>query len=185
MKLFLKKSTLFFLLTCTGIMLLLMLYTGSSLHTPETPEGILNLEFANTDKKVSQVLGIWKKYADSTTDIITDAKNNTYLDFIFLLFYSLFLFTCCRQLAHSLLHQEVFKKIFFIASACALVTGLLDVIENICMLVSLYGAGSDTVAMVTTIAAFIKWILVFLIIVCIACGILYRYKLSIKQKGYN
>lgn len=165
--------------------MLLMLYTGRSLNTPETPEGILNLEFAYTGKIVNQVLGIWKKYPDSTTDIINAAKNNTYLDFIFLVFYSLFLFTCCRQIAHSLLHKKVFKKIFFIASACALLTGLLDIIENIGMLVSLNGTGSDTVAMVTTIAASIKWILVFLVIVCIACGILYRYKLSIKQKGYN
>ena len=185
MKLFLKKSTLFLLLTCTGIMLLLMLYTGSSLHTPETPAGILNLEFAYTGKKGNQVLDNWKKYADSKADIITAAKNNTYLDFIFLLFYSLFLFTCCRQLAHSLLHQELFKKIFFIASACALITGLLDIIENIGMLISLHRTGSDTVAMVTTISAVIKWMLVLLIIVCIACGIIYRYGFFRKQIGYN
>ena len=182
MKLFLKKSTLFFLLTCTGIFLLLMLYTGRSLRTPETPEGILNLEFAYNGKKVNQVLGSWKKYADSTEDIITAAKNNTYLDFIFLFFYSLFLFTCCRQLARSLLHQEVFKKIFFILSACALLTGLLDIIENTGMLVSLNGAGSDAVAKVTTISAGIKWILVLLLIVFIACGFIYRYSFFRKKR---
>ena len=130
MKLFSNRITFWILLAGTAIMLPVMFLSGRPLNTPETPGGILCLEFANTAKKVNTIIRAWETRSTTERDIIAAAKVNTCLDFIFLLFYSLFLFTTCRQLVAAMPGKKIFSLIFHIAAVFALIAGLLDIFEN-------------------------------------------------------
>ena len=76
------------LLAGTIIMMVVMFVSGRPLTTAGTPQGILCLEFATSADEVEEVLNSWKMANSKKTDVIQAARNNTYLDFIFLLFYS-------------------------------------------------------------------------------------------------
>lgn len=174
MKLFYKKSTFYLFLTGTVIMMIVMICSGHLLNTTQTPKGIICLELANTHQKVQHILSAWKISSTSGTDLIAVAKNNTGLDFVFLFFYAVFLFTCCVQLAHSFPQQKIFSKTFYAMAACALAAGVLDIFENIGMLKSLNGKGSEWIAAATAFVSYIKWSLVIWVIGFIAAGLIYR-----------
>jgi hypothetical protein len=79
------------------VMIIVMAKTGAVLKTPEASMGILNLEFAYNTSKITPILFSWESI--NSVDIITAAKNNTYWDFVFLLFYALFLLYSCKKIA--------------------------------------------------------------------------------------
>lgn len=160
MNLFYKRSTLYILLISTVIVAVLMFLQGSPMKAGEAG-GILSLEFAPTKMDVEAVLEIWEEESTPGTNIINTAINNTRLDFIFLLCYSFFLFTCVKQLSVYFSAKNIFR---FMAAA-ALLAGLLDIVENIGMLQSLDGNISDKTAFITAVAAYFKWILVIVVIV--------------------
>lgn len=147
-----KKRGILILLVGTIIMIVVMAKTGALLNTPATPLGILDLEFAYNTTKTDVVLTAWSLQPGSTVDNISAAKINTYLDFIFLLFYSLLLFFTCDKIA--LINKS--KTGVSIANG-AIWAGLLDIIENAGMLMTLSGNGSGTVAFITTSCSIIKW----------------------------
>jgi hypothetical protein len=91
-----KKYALLILLIGTAIMIVVMTKTGATLKTAATPKGILDLEFANSISKVTTVTAAWAP--NNEVDNIGAAKTNTWLDFIFLVFYSLFLFLSCKKI---------------------------------------------------------------------------------------
>ena len=184
MKLFYNRITFWILLAGTAIMLPVMFLSGRPLNTPETPRGILCLEFANSAQKVNNILSSWETRSTTERDIIVAAKVNTCLDFVFLLFYSLFLFTACRQLVAAMPGKKIFSLILHMASVFALIAGLLDIFENIGMLKSLDGHVSDQVAINTVTFATIKWLLVLAVILFIAGGSLYRYLVK-RREAYN
>jgi hypothetical protein len=159
-----KKYLLLILFVGTMIMIVVMAKTGAPLKTPTTPLGILDLEFAYNNTKVNTVLGAWKPTLQD--DKIEAAKINTYYDFVFLSFYSLFLFFSCRQIA-----QSNNSKIGDAIAKGALLTGVLDIIENIGMLVSLSNHSSNMITMGTTIISIIKWGLAIAAVLYVLWGI--------------
>jgi hypothetical protein len=177
MKLLYKDFAFRLLLAGTAVMMIVMFITGRPLTNPSTPKGILCLEFAKTGTAVDGIISSWKKAAGGTNAIVDAAMVNTYLDFIFLFFYSLFLYSFCLRLANSLGKMKNAAKYFRLLAVLSLTAGLLDVMENAGMLTSLNEAGSDEVAMLTAIAAIIKWSLVILIILSLATGLVYRKRL--------
>jgi hypothetical protein len=150
-----KKLLLPFLLIGTMVMIVIMAKTGATLKTPTTSKGILNLEFAYDTVKTNSIIKAWAP--TSTSNNIRTAKNNTYWDFVFLFFYSLFLFYSCKKLA-----QINTSKIGLLIAKGALLAGVLDIGENMGMLVTLSNLSSNTIAMLTTILATIKWLLVII-----------------------
>ncbi len=148
----------FVLLAGTMIMFFLMRPTAKKLYTPQTHLGILNLEFAYNNSQTSNILNAWQG------DGIEAAKINTYIDFGLLLFYSVFLFYCCNNLA--LNFNGNIRRIGLLLSKGALIAGALDLIENSGMLITLGGHQQAFIAMVTTVCASIKWIIAIM-------GILY------------
>lgn len=181
MKLFHKKSTFYLLFTGTVIMMFVMIYSGHLLNTTHTPKGIICLELANTYQKVQHILSAWKTSSTIDNDLISIAKNNTRLDFVFLFLYAFFLFTCCIQLAHSLTQRKIFSTTFYAMAVCALAAGVLDIFENIGMLRSLNGNGSERVAAATAFISYMKWSLVILVIFFISAGIIYKCHFRIKH----
>jgi len=145
-----KKYLLLILLIGTGVMIVVMTKTGATLKTPATPRGILDLEFASNSSKVAIVTTAW------AGDNIGAAKTNTYLDFLFLIFYSLFLFFTCKKIAR--LSSGWFSNTGLLFAKGALIAGLLDVLENSGMLYNLsFSNGPGIVALLTTTCSLIKW----------------------------
>lgn len=177
MNLFHKRSTLYFLLSGTVTMIFIMLITGRPLNTAATPSGIINLELAYTHAKVLAVLSAWNN------DIIAAAKTNTYFDFLFLVFYAFFLYSCCIQLAKVLPREKKISKWLKNFAIASLISGFLDILENIGMLMSLAGNGSERVAMFTAIFSLIKWLIVIFLLLLIIAGFVVKLKTSRKQEG--
>lgn len=146
-----------FIIAGTFIMIYVMMSTGEPLKTPATPLGILNLEFAYNLPKTTHVLNAWVLTGTAEMDNIKIAIKNTWLDFIFLFFYSLFLFYSCKSIAESF-SGRLQKTGKYLAIA-AMYAGLLDIAENAGMLLSLNGFSSNELALFTAICATIKWIL--------------------------
>ncbi len=88
-----KNYLLLFLLAGTLVMMVVMSKTGESLNDPpQTPCGILNLEFAYNAALSQQVIKAWAPAEG--IDRIKAAKNNTWFDFIFLFSIPFFYSNC-------------------------------------------------------------------------------------------
>lgn len=159
----------------TLVMMVVMSITGKPLKTPETPSGIIALEMAGTSNKVNDILDAWRLprmftlNPDGTphniggqplTDRIAVAKQNTYYDFIFILFYTALFYMLCKATVRWLnIHGHTTFLGTFLSMA-VIVSAFLDVIENTGMLISLSGNVSDATAAITFIASIIKWSIV-------------------------
>jgi hypothetical protein len=152
-----KKINWLFLVAGTFIMLYVMASTGESLTTPATPLGILHLEFAYNSSIAHEVMEAWTPTAINPVDNINVAIKNTWLDFIFLFFYSLFLFYACKSISESF--TGFINKLGRLLAMGALNAGMLDIVENAGMLITLNGFFSDSISLLTAICSGIKWIL--------------------------
>lgn len=141
--------------------------TGAPLKTPDTSMGILNLEFANTAEKADAVVHAWSTGIHA--DNITIAKNNTYWDFLFLFFYSGFLFVACRKIAANI--SGPVAKAGYLIAAGALLAGFLDILENAGMLLTLSGQGSSVIAFATSTVSIIKWTLALIAVLYVLTGL--------------
>ncbi len=162
----------------TMLMIYIMSVTGKPLKTGTTPSGILNLEFASSAAATAKIVNAWEKES-----LIRKAEINTYWDFVFLLFYSALLFILCRGVSNRISGKNFLNKTGKFLAAGALAAGMLDVLENGGMLVSLAGIIQDNISLFTFTASVIKWLLVILCILYIIGGTLYI--LFKKRKAYN
>ena len=149
-----KYSLLFFFIGAIT-MAVIVTMSGDKLKTDATPHRILDLEFAYNIAKTAKVLDAWTPV--SPFDRIAIAKQNTWLDFIFLFFYSIFLFLASKAISR--LFGGSFGRAGKLIARGALIAGLLDILENTGMLITLSGSGSDTIALFTTICSVAKWLL--------------------------
>jgi len=152
----------------TIAMIFVMSMTGATLKTPATPHGILDLEFAYDAAKTSAVMNAWAPV--NGLDNIASAKTNTWFDFLFLFFYSIFLFLASKRIAKNI-KGPVARAGNIIATA-ALFAGFLDVLENTGMLISLGGHGSGTISFLTTFFSVIKWALALIAVLYLLTGLL-------------
>ncbi|CAN5552904.1 hypothetical protein BH11BAC3_BH11BAC3_19970 [soil metagenome] len=176
-----NKLLFLFLFCGTLLMMVVMAKTGSSLKTAETPNGILDLELANTSLKTNRVIGAWKLVKD--TDVVYNAKINTWLDFIFIFFYSLFLFYCCGILTAN--SKGWLNNIGHRFHRAIPIAGLFDIFENTGMFLSLNGHVSDINSIFTTVCSASKWLIVIFALLYIAIGggvILYQKASKLKTK---
>ena len=160
-----KKYTIPFFLLGSVVMIYVMAKTGAPLKTPATLHGILDLEFAYNAEQTTVEIQAW-----ASLDNIVAAKLNTWLDFLFLFFYSLFLFFACKKIAGTF-HGMVAKSGQLIAKG-ALVAGFLDILENMGMLIALNGHISGSIALCTTFVSVIKWVLAIMALLYVLTGVI-------------
>ncbi|MCP9750652.1 hypothetical protein EGI32_06675 [Ferruginibacter sp. HRS2-29] len=183
----------------TLVMVVVMSITGKPLKTPETPSGIIALELAGNKAEVEEVLTAWgfpffanpegrargfrsmAAVFGHTGAKIKAAKQNTYYDFIFILFYTALFYMLCKATVRWLNNQGHTTFLGTFLSKAVIVSAFLDVIENTGMLLSLSGNISDGSAAITFIASIIKWSIVaitilYLLIFGIYFGIYSRRK---------
>jgi hypothetical protein len=159
-----KNKRLVFLLAGTLLMTIVISIQGASLTTPSTPKGILDLEFAYNTVRANAVVNAWT--ATSGTDNVFRAKMNTCIDFAYLFFYSLFFFHACKLLAASF--SGFLGITGHLLAKGALAAGILDILENTGMLLTLTGHLSKYTTLLTFIFSISKWALVITIILYIA-----------------
>lgn len=147
-----------FIIAGTLMMAYVMAESGKTLKTPETPQGIINLEFAHNRQRVNEVMMAWTFPGTNNIDNISVAIQNTWFDFIFLFFYSLMLFYACRSISSA--YNGILNKSGKLLAMGSLYAGLFDIAENAGMLFSLNGYTSDTIAFFTVCFSAIKWALV-------------------------
>lgn len=152
-----KKINWLFIVAGTFMMLYIMVRTGKPLETAATPWGILNLEFAFNVANANAVIKTWALQQTGNISHVKIAIQNTWLDFIFLFFYALFLFYSCKTIAESF--EGPLQTMGKFLAMGALNAGLLDIAENAGMLLMLNGFSSNGIALLTSICSFIKWML--------------------------
>ncbi len=141
----------FILFAGTIIMIGVMRWHANSLtKTASTKAGIVALEFAKTKQRADEITNTW-----SNAGLQQHAINNTYIDFIFILFYSLFLFSA--NWLFSIKQYSVSKKITQFIALCGLTAGLLDIIENFFLLKMLHLNISNGEAYITWWLAAVKF----------------------------
>lgn len=159
-------KTLLPLFLGTIVMMVVLQWQGSELKTASTPLKIVSLEFAKTKEEAQIVLEAWKPV--DSINRLTIAGKNIYLDFIFILFYSLFLFAACRKIRyHSQKWQKKAGKNF---AFMGLAAGGFDIIENILMLRTLDGNYDIFTTLATFVCAAIKFSLAAFSILYIFLG---------------
>ena len=120
-----------------------------NLENRHTVKGIISLELAKTHEQAKVVTADWN---------IPGAITNTYLDFVFIVVYSLFLFFGVYRLADRLKNPENLLK--YLAWLAPL-AGLLDFVENYKMLIFLNDANSFQSAYAASI---LKWGIIALLV---------------------
>lgn len=106
------------------VMIAVMQKQGAALVTPVSPKGIIDLEFARTEERLSQLLLFMDGQA---------LRINLYLDFLFIFAYTWFLYTACLYIRS----KTVWVKASGIFSAVAMSAGFFDVAENFILLLIL------------------------------------------------
>src|SRR5438105_1995135 len=110
------KRNLLIALVSVVAMIFAMRWQGRSLVTPQSSNGILDLEFAKTAERLQQLRLFWNHAI---------VLQNIYLDFLFILTYAWFLTAACSAVRNN-------RSALF--SALALSAAAFDVLENFLMI---------------------------------------------------
>jgi uncharacterized membrane protein YhaH (DUF805 family) len=153
-----NKVKLTWLLLFTLLMMVAMKVQWNIANS-HTAQGIIPLELAKTHAGAKVITADWN---------IPGAIENTYLDFAFIIVYSLFLFFGVYRLADRLKYPEnLLKYLAWLAPLAA----ILDFIENYKMLIFLNDANSFESAYTASI---LKWgivALLFLMFIYLSCRV--------------
>jgi hypothetical protein len=158
------KQFLFFLLAGTLVMIIVMRWHGKPLtQTPSAKAGIVSLEFAKSKHKANTIVQEWKRAPGA--DLKKHAINNTWIDFIFILFYSLFLYSACYYF--SLKQKKAAASFLRAVALLGLTAGLLDAVENYFLFQMLNEQITNTQALLTFWLAAFKFSLAGICVLCI------------------
>lgn len=153
------------------LFMLALRFQGQHLITPSAPNGILSLELSHNADQTAMIASEW------VGSIRISFYLNMLLDFIFIIFYGLFLYTSCRYIS---LLNPTWKRLAAIMAAASLTAMSFDVIENVLMVTSVTMATDPTITFLTQLFAILKFSLVagVLVFIIIAWLIYYIKKLK-------
>jgi hypothetical protein len=171
-----KKLLIPFFITGTIVMIIVMGKTGKPLKTITTPGGIVNLELAYNTVKTNTVFRAW--HINTAESKIEAAKTNTYWDFLFIFFYAGLLFLSCNKLSTMYKPGVGFNKAGKLIAKLAIIAGVLDVMENICMLQSLSGNINNAFALMAAVCATLKFMFLIMAVLYIlgSLPVLIKYR---------
>lgn len=148
-------------------MILVMKWQGADLITPVSPKGILDLEFARSDKTLAELKLFWND---------RDLTLNIYLDFLFIAAYVWFLTTACRHMGKS---GAKWSGIF---NGLALAAGSLDVLENCLMLLIWNGGLESSWLQAVYFIALIKFVLAGTVVLYLLVTLPLLFRRNVKDK---
>ena len=127
-------------------MIVVMRWQGSELISPQSPKGIIDLEFAKTSERLQQLKLFWN---------YESVLQNIYLDFLFIIAYTWFLVTACKAVNNR-------RNATF--SALAISAGAFDVLENFLMILVWKERFKPSVVQMVYYVAAIKFLLAGIVI---------------------
>ena len=136
---------------------------GKPLSTDKLPKGILAIELPWTAERAFEVVASWEQKG-----LLGIAREQVYYDFLFLVLYPFTLSILCAWLAGSVPPKWTITGM--LVSWAVLLSGPLDAIENIAILRMLRGSQNAPAPQIASIAAAIKFTLVFAAFGYLAAG---------------
>jgi membrane-associated HD superfamily phosphohydrolase len=139
------KTRLLLSFALTLVMILVMRWQGSALVTPQSPKGIIDLEFAKTPERLQQL----QLFMDREK-----VAQNIYLDFLFIAAYCWFLVAACRYIQLKTNWNKWSNMFLSLAIAAA----MFDVFENFLMLLIFNGRFQPSLMEVVFYTALVKFV---------------------------
>lgn len=138
-------------------MVVVMRGQGATLVNTVSPHGIIDLEFAGTVDRYNEITSSWQR---------NDMLLNMYLDFLFIIAYTLFFLACYKSGKHYLKGNsyKVFRWL-------AITAAMMDVAENVFLLIAMHGKPSNFLMQAAGTCAGIK----FLLVIFLAIWLLYIF----------
>lgn len=137
------------------LMFIIMRVQGGSLKTAISPRAIVDLEFADTDARLHELLMNWD---------ISVVKMNIWLDFLFIVAYVAFLSVSAEICAWKW-NNAILRNTGLWLARMAYLAGVLDLAENLLMLQSIAGHYNDASLQLTFYCAAIKFAMAGLVLV--------------------
>jgi hypothetical protein len=164
-----QKKYFTVLLITTIVMMVMMNFIGSPLTTPSAPSGIVSCEFAFSPARAQEIINSWSNNAQLRAAFIQG------LDFLFPLVYSAALGLGCILAANSLRARG--KKLALLGTPLAwglVLAAICDYIENIALLILLFGRVQSPFPEIAGVCALIKFSIIFIAIGYILYGLVVR-----------
>jgi hypothetical protein len=125
-----------------------MILHGAALKVPGvTPRGIIDLELAATVDHATEIYNAWHPH------LTKRAINNTGIDFLFIVSYSMFLYSSARLTSR----LSTLKKSGLFISKLMVVAAIFDVLENVLMFSTLSAHFKKEIVAATYIFASLKF----------------------------
>jgi hypothetical protein len=155
----------------TLLLVVLMRDQGKPLISCNTPQGILNLEFASTPALAQGVVSEWKTVICNNITNINTAITNTKIDFVFIAFYVLFFYMTSLILSQSM--PGFAGGTGAILKWGIVLAGILDIAENLLMFNTLNGSITANGTFCTSLFAAIKFVIVLACFLYLLIGVLW------------
>ena len=139
-------------------MIIVMRWQGSALISPQSPKGIIDLEFAKTTEKLKQLQFFWNHET---------VLENIYLDFLFIAAYTWFFVTACKAVNND--KSRLFSSVAIAAAA-------FDVLENFLMILVWNERFSPSVLKIVFYVAAIKFLLIGIVVGCLLLSLFGLFK---------
>ncbi len=155
----------------TVIMIVAMRWMAVGLESKYSPLGIINFELAKNYGEAKDIIGE------------VGAKKmqwNTAVDFLFIVAYTSFFLLSCKALMDNY-RSSGLKTIGLIFLELSVLVGVLDLVENISMLITLGGYGSNTSVTISHWSAILKFSLAALVLFYIIVASILMYFISKKK----
>jgi hypothetical protein len=139
------------------ILLLALRWQGAAFYSSQYPMGIIDFELMNNFRDAKLMIDMVGKRT---------MQLNVTIDFVFIVCYSLFFFFCCKALMDQYQYSR-YKIIGFVFLELSVLIGILDLIENIALLITLGGYGNDLSVIISKWAAIFKFSIAALVVIYI------------------
>jgi hypothetical protein len=158
-------------IVATVVIFLVMRWLSNEVTTPATPKGIVSFELAKnftTAQTMMQAAGV------------KNMQFNTGIDFLFIIAYTSLFLLCCKALMDNY-RSSGLKTIGLIFLELSVLVGILDLVENIAMLITLGGYGSDISVTISRWAAIVKFCVAGMVLMYIIVAAVIMYFISKKK----
>lgn len=159
----LVKKTILPSLLATVFIFIALRWQGITLVTPQSPRGIVDLEFAQTTEHLRQMLLFWNT---------KDVEYNIYLYFLFIVSYVWFLSSTVKTIKE---YHDWTRAGDFFYRLCFF-SGMLDVLENLLILDVVSSAGRETTLKIIYFIAAAKFLFsgIILVYILVSLFIIFR-----------
>lgn len=172
-----RRNSFFLLLfSLTVVVMLVMNNVGSKLNTETAPYGIISFELAGTTQRAQAILDSWDAEAKVQAAFVQG------LDFLYLVVYSTAIALACLWAGETLKKAGWPPDSLGIPLAWGLwIAAICDAIENIALVVMLFGSIINPWPAIAIVCAVIKFALIFLGLVYVLYALVIKFTTARKS----